>query len=417
MRCYVVFVALLLAGVANADELTDSRKLQREALEAHRAGDEKAFLARIGAASALRPQHPSLLYQLAMAQAVNGSVDSALATLERVAAMGFIYKPETAREFASLQDSQRFRDVVARFAENAKPHGKPVAAFGIDRTGLIAEGMAYDERTRRFFVSSVHTNSIFAIDSRGRATPFVTGARWGIFGMAVDRRRNVLWAATSALPQTAGFRKEDEGKAAVLKIALTSGKVLATLAPDDGGKHTFGDVAIAANGDVLVSDSASPVIYKVDGDRLEPFITGPFSSMQGIAATRKWLYVADYARGIFAVDRGAQRLLDVPSNVSLLGVDGLYAAGPNMLIATQNGTNPNRVIRVALTADGLHVKSVETIAANDPAMRDLTLGVVAGSSFYFNANAQWDAWGDDGAMVKDAKLEPLRVMRVRLSDH
>jgi hypothetical protein len=414
MRRFALTVFLFVLPVCLADEIADSRLLQREAIEAHRGGREDVFLAKIQAAAALRPQHPSLQYQLATALAVNGHPDDALSTLERVASMGLIYKPETAREFASLKDSPRFRSVNERFAANAQRQGTPSAAFTIDQPGLIAEGMAYDAKTKRFFVSSVRTRSIYEIDGDGRARPFITGVSGGVFGMAVDPRKRTLWAATSSLPQVEGFQKSDEGRAAVIRIDLAHGAITATLRANDNEKHTFGDVAVTPDGQVLVSDSASPVIFRVEGDHLAPFIRGPFASTQGIAATATHLYVADYARGIYAVNRRTKaiELLPVPNDVSLLGVDGLYAARPGVLVATQNGTNPNRVIRIALSADGRRVDRVDTLAANDPAMSDLTLGVIADGQLYFNANAQWDAWGDDGAMAKDAKLEPLRVLRV-----
>lgn len=404
---HFAFAFLLLA--ANASDLTDARALQRQALEAHRAGDEATFLTKIQAASALRPHHAGVLYQLAMAYALNGRADDALATLNRVATMGLALKPGDAKEFASLD----LREVSARFTENTRPHGTAAKAFTIDKPGLIAEGMAYDTKTGRFFVSSVRTKSIYAID-HGHARPFVTGMQWGVFGMAIDPAKRILWAATSALPQVEGFKKEDAGHAAVLKIDLTTGKVLATLTANDTEKHTFGDVAISADGSVLVSDSVSPTMYRVAGDHLEPFVRGPFGSMQGIAVTPKRIYVSDYARGIYALDPETRdlHLLPIPTDSTLLGVDGLYAAGRNVLIATQNGTTPNRVLKLLLSADGLKVDRVETLAANDPKMIDLTLGVIARGQFYFNGNAQWDAWDDDGALVKGAKLEPLRVLRV-----
>lgn len=417
MRKFVIIALALVTLQVRADEVATSRLLQTEALRAYKAKNGALFLEKIAAAAALRPQHPTLLYQEAMAYALNGRNDDALRILERVAAMGFVYEPDKEDEFASLRGLPRYAAIASRFALNARPIGAPSQALGIDETGIIAEGMAYDSATGRFFVSSVRKKAIFVFDGNGVVRPFASDLRWGAMGMAVDPRRRVLWVATSAMPQNDGFREEDRDHAGLLKIDLRTGRVLATLSAGDEARHLFGDVVVSANGRVFVSDSASPTIYEVVKGSLQPFLRGPFVSIQGLALTSdgRKMYVSDYSKGLYVVDMPTLDLapIAVPDDVSLLGVDGLYVAGPHLLIGTQNGTNPNRIIRIRLSRDGRHVQGVDTLAANNNTMADPTLGVVARKAFYFNGNAQWDAWDEKGALQSGAKLEPLRVLRVR----
>jgi hypothetical protein len=226
----------------------------------------------------------------------------------------------------------------------------------------------------------------------------------------------VLWATTSAVAQTEEFRAEDKGKAALLKIELESSRILATLsAPDDGAAHHFGDVAVASDGEVFVSDGAA-VIFRVAEEKLEPFVRGSFPSMQGIAPGRNVLYVADYARGILIVDRRTRDVhaLRVPPNASLLGIDGLYLVDERTLIGTQNGTNPNRIVRIRLAPGGLAVSSVDTLLANVADLGDPTLGAIAGKRFYFNANAQWNLFGGDGRIADPLQLKPAVVLSLPL---
>jgi hypothetical protein len=407
-----VILAVLAAGTLAADDVTESRKLQQAALAAYKQKDAAAFLKNIRAASALRPQHPTLLVQLAVALASNGQNDAALRTLQRVADMGFVYVFDDA-ELAPVRALPAYAAVETRLAANAAAIGAPRRELTVDRIGIIPEGLAYDAAGDRFFVSSVRTRTIFAVSRRAAAKPFAT-APWGVFGMTVDPKRGVLWATTSALPQVEGLAKEDEGKAALLKISLRDGRVLATIPAPADGPHHFGDVAVAADGEVFVSDSRAPVIYRVTGDSLAPVVQGGFSNLQGIAPAGGILYVSDYSKGLMAIDRrtGDVHWLRVPETASLLGVDGLYRLADGSLMATQNGTSPNRIIRIWLTPGGLSVLAVRTVAANAPGMADPTLGVVARNRFWFNANGQWDLFGDDGKIADPLKLSDALILSV-----
>ena len=383
-------VLLLVLSILMAiDPVADSRKLQQEAMQAYRAKDYATFLTRIRAASDLRPQHPTLLYYVAAGLALSGREDESLRILERLADMGMVYAPEKEADFANVSTAA----VAQRFQKNAAAIGQASVASKIAEHGLIPEGLAYDGK--RVLVGSVRKGAIYA-----NGKPWVTDLPYGVFGLAIDK--DVLWAAASSVPE---FERHREDGAAVLKIDRRSGKVLRTIAAP-AGKHIFGDLTVAANGDVYVSDSGTPAIYRIHDDDLEPLIEGaPFVSLQGLAARGNTLYVADYSKGVYAVDLTTHdaTLLRVPEDITLLGVDGLYIASGG-LIATQNGVNPHRVIRIRL--DGLDVKGVETLAANLPGMDEPTLGAIHGGAFYFNANSQWE---------KKERNQDAVVLKVNLS--
>lgn len=407
----LAFMAIMAASMT-ADEVDDSRRLQQEALAAYKNKQPDLFLQKIRAASDLRPQHPTLLMQLAMGLAINGQGGNALGVLDRVAAMGFVYALDDS-DLDPVRAMPAFAGIAKRFEANARPIGTARQELTIDRLGLITEGIAYDAPRKRWLISSVRNGAILAVTAGGKVKTLVD-VPWGVYGMAVDAKRGVLWAATMAMPQTEGFRAGDKGKSALLRIDIASGEVLATLSAPGDAAHHFGDVTVAPDGEVYVSDSAGAVIFRVAGAALEPFATGPFSSMQGITAIRNMLYVADYSKGILAVDRRTHdaHVLRVPPNASLLGVDGLYAVDDRTLVGTQNGTNPNRIVRIRLEPGGLAVSSVETLLANAPAMADPTLGVIAGKRFFFNAYAQWDLYDDEGKIGDALKLHPAVVLSV-----
>ena len=64
----------------------------------------------------------------------------------------------------------------------------------------------------------------------------------------------------------------------------------------------------------------------------------------------------------------------------------------------QNGTNPNRLVRISLDDTGVGVIRVESIAQNDSSIREPTHGVFAGRDYFFIANGGYGAFGEDGKL-------------------
>src|SRR6202012_3648388 len=96
------------------------------------------------------------------------------------------------------------------------------------------------------------------------------------------------------------------------------------------------------------------------------------------------VFVPDYLRGIGMLDLASKRLtwLEGDGRYALNGVDGLYSNG-DWLIATQNGTSPERVIRFRMDSSRTHIVSEEIIERAANKLGDPTHGVVVGDSFYY----------------------------------
>jgi sugar lactone lactonase YvrE len=410
-------------AVAQSDPVAESRAHYRAAVQAYEARDLPAFLEHAREAQALRPAHGGVTYALASAFALTGDTAGALATLRHFAVLGYSADLAADSDFVRLRNNESYAELSRRLERNGEPVVASRVAFELPRRDLLTEGIAHDARDDVFYVGSVHQSKIFRVTRAGTVSEFVTElpGRWAHLGLRVDRKRSALWVATAALPQTAGASPSDSGRSAILRYDLRSGRLTARYdAPSDGAPHVIGDLIVTRSGDVYATDSRAPVLYRVParGDTLERFVESPLLlSGQGLALTpdERWLYVADYARGILRVDlRGkGVSLVEAADSVLALGIDGLYLHGGS-LIGIQNGVTPHRVARLTLSQSGDRLLRAEVLERAHPRYHEPTLGVLVGGELYYIANSQWERFGEDGRIAKPESLELPAVLRLRL---
>lgn len=429
-------------------DLARARALTGEALKARTANHPAEYLKLMREGFDFRPNSPGMMHRLAGAYAVNataaadGSVapvvvsenkEKSLAMLEHIARMGLVFNLGGDADFAGLKDEPRFRAVVDAMAATSQPFVKSVPAFELEEKDFLPEGIAYDDRTRSFFIASVHRHKIVKRLWTGNVKPFSVPADglWSVLAIAVDAKRRVLWAASAALDQTGDIDEKDIGRTAVFKYDLDREKLLARyeLPRNINLKRTFGDLLVAPSGEVYISESQEGGLYRIAGDKLETFIApGTFASPQGMvireladakstgknAAKTSWLYVADYSLGMFRVDLHSKVVewLPPPTDSCLLGLDALTRHG-NKFIATQNGIRPHRVVEISLDAQG-QVAKIARLESGHPKYSEPTLGVVVGDDFYYVANAQWDFF-ERGKPAPVDLLAPPLILRLPLS--
>jgi hypothetical protein len=427
--CIVLVLLAFLATPASrahaqSDPVVASRAAYQEAVRAYEAHDLPAFLRHAREAARLRPAHRAVVYTLASAYALAGDKAGALATLRRFAALGHTADLDADADFTTIRLLPAYDSLRQAIRRNAAPLVRSTPAFTLAERDLLTEGIAYDPRTRSFFVGSVRRGKILRVDDRGRTTELVppgVAGFWAPLGMRVDAARRVLWVAAAAVPQTVGFDSADAGRSGLFRFDLATGALTGRFPlPDDGQTHTLGDVAIARNGDVYSTDSRGPAVYRVraGSDSIEQFVASPLLlAAQGLAldAEERTLYVADYWRGILRIDLATRvvRLLGTADDVLALGIDGLYLVGGS-LVGIQNGVAPDRVVRLRLDASGNRVEHAEVLERARPDYAEPTLGVVVGHDLFYVAASQWERFRDDGTIDAPDTLRPPLVLRLRL---
>ena len=421
----LLLATLLPAGraVAQSDPVAESRAHYRAAVRAYEAHDLPGFLKHAREAQLRRPAHGGAIYALASALALNGDPDGALAALGRFASLGYSADVAADSDFAGLRNDSAYAELVRRLEQNRAPLVASEVAFELRQPKLLIEGIAHDRREDVFYVGSVRQGKIFRVSREGAVTEFAPElpAGWAPLGLRVDSKRNALWVATAALPQTAGYNATDSGRSAIVKFDLHSRRLAGRYAAAaDGNPHLIGDLVVSRAGDVYATDSRAPVLYRIPagGDSLERFVESPLLlSAQGLAFTpdERTLYVADYARGILRVDpvRPAVSLVEAADSVLALGVDGLYFHRGG-LVAIQNGVTPHRVVRFTLGPGGDRLLRVQVLERAHPRYHEPTLGVLENDRLYYIANSQWDRFGEDGGIASPEALEPTVVLRLPL---
>jgi sugar lactone lactonase YvrE len=410
-------------GLAQETAETDVAAFQRlraEGVAAASADDLATAAARLAEADERIPNHPGLMLMRARVAAAAGQPAEALALAQRYADTGLSMNLGGDPALAGLSDQPGFERLAATVEANREPVGadRLESLAAIPGDGLV-ESVARDETRGRWLVAMIHGRTIMALDDAGEVSPFLApdAEIGGVLGLAMDAPAGVLWAATAPLPPALHGRAADAPPlaSALLKIDAAGGRVLARY-PAPGEGQMLGDVALGPDGTVYVA-GGDLFQLRPGGEALEVLLpAGQMRSPQGMAAAPDGaaLIVADYSSGIWRVDRatGAAARLEAPANASLIGVDGLISDG-RFLYALQNGTAPQRVLKLTPDAGWSRIEAVETLAANLPQLDEPTTGLVHDGELVFVSRSQWSDFDGEGA-PRTPTPEPALISRLRL---
>jgi len=426
-KSLIAFVLLAANGFAQPPAAAEAMRLAREGAAAADAQDFPTYLAKMEAAVALRPDFPRILTNLAAAQLANGHDDDAIATLNRLAALGVHSPVDKSEEFVALRGRKEFTAVVAKLAKNLEGIGEADIAFTVPEMTGVIEGVAWREKTGDFFFGDVYNRAVWlrTKDKKVRRFSAEDDAVFGMFGLAVDEESGALWGATSAVPSMRGYANDLDGAAGLAEFDLDSGalrRVVRVPATHDHQTHVLGDLALAPDGGIFLPDSGAPVLWWLPprAAELAVFAESPeFLSLQGVIVTPEFgaLLVADHANGLLRVDltTHAVRRLESPPDTTLIGLDGLVRAPNGDVIAIQNGLKPARVLRLTLDANGEAVTAVKVLESAHLNMTAPALGCIAtGGDLFFIGNAGWSRF--EGEDIQPTAPRPVPIFRTKLAE-
>jgi hypothetical protein len=421
-RCLrvVCFAGILACGLGGSAQQTTAgdqlERFRREAQVARASNNKQTYLDAVLKIQKLVNDMPQAVEDAARAYLDAGDMDHAIASLNEFANLGQsddALLGEQKQTFAALQKLPAYQSILKRIAENKTAVSRSEPAFTIPDVRLVAEDIDYDPQTKSFLITSILEKKIIRLTADGKAVDFAQSpSHWPMLALKVDATRKLVWATEVAIDGFTAAPQPDWGHSAVLCFDLSTSALRSRI---EGPPHTaLGDMVLDQDGTPIVSDGDGGGVYRISGTKLERIDHGDFISPQtpAIDPDGKHLFVPDYLRGIGILDSASGRTtwLSSEGKYALSGIDGLYFVY-GALIATQNGTSPERVIRFQLNSARDGIVSQQIIERATPTLGDPTHGVVLGDFFYYIANSGWDVLDDHGDLKAGAKMTPARIMR------
>lgn len=231
----------------------------------------------------------------------------------------------------------------------------------VTRKALYPEGVAWDTTRRKFMLSSLTEGSVGHVNDRGEYRRFISDSRLiSSIGIQIDLRNGRVLVCNSDPGVSKKSSKKTKNKLAALGIySLKDGSPLhyIELSRWLKGKHFANDLTLDDQGNIYVTDSYAPIIYKVDKQG-NPWVflehdrfKGEGFNLNGIVYHQDgYLLVAKYNEGIiFRIPvKNPRAFSQVVIPEAIHGVDGLLwgSDGSLVAIANESGKQTNRIFKM-----------------------------------------------------------------------
>ena len=418
MRSLSLALILTLAATAataqdidpNSD-LGQFRAFRAAGMQAIDANDPATAVDNLVKAGTIMPDSPSILLLRAQVALQQRKKAGAKAALKDYLTRGYVLDLAKNPDFNAVWDEE-LEDLLQR-------NESPVGTMNVTATlpdFSLAEGIADKADDGQLFVSEVRTGKIVALSADG--TRDVVTFRPGVAAYSLGMHDGSLWAVTSATRQTKDYDAKAKIASKVVMIDPATGAISNPIS--DAKKDRNFTHMLLGRDDAYVTDANSGEVLRVQGygNALQTLIPQGYMDAPGGMAENEdasVLMVADFISGLYRIDltQGSMVRLLPPEDAALLGISSLTRYG-NDLIAIQNGFQPNRILRLHMSADWSAVDSVEVLLASPKQLSQPTQGLVADDHFVFVAKSQWSNMDDQGNPLSDSP-DPAVIGAIELT--
>lgn len=400
---------------------SQTNQLYKGSVVAYKRGDFKTFLKLSKQLDSIRPSHPVFSYNVAAGYALTKNENEAIAALQRVVLMDNTIPFEEV-DFQNIKNSSGFQKVIALKEAQNKVIETSNFKVSLSQKDLHPEGMVYLDKHKLWLASSIRLKKIVSFDSKGVCSDWFIDTPYSVFALRADANQRYLWVSCSAMPEMKNYSEAIAGRNEILKIDIKTRRLVKRYIVD--GKHVFGDLVVAKNGDVYITDSAEPIIYKIQNDKMPhekvviwKDLKDVASNLQGISFNddESKLFIADYLKGIMVVtmkDDSKISWLSFPDGTTRKGIDGLVYY-KNSLITVQNGAIPIRIVKYNLNTDSTQIADYKVLDNNRSIFNEPALASITKGKLYFFANSPWKFYGDD-KQLDETKFENPKLFELQL---
>ncbi len=371
----------------------------------------------------LAPFNLEFTVNYARACVVTGKIKQSLTLLENVAVIGFDFGFENDTTFVKLRTQPKFKQIVNKSKENSKKTASNYA-FSLKEKDIIPEGITYDPRQQKFYVSSIYKRKIIGINMDGTSFDFVGESQddlYSTLGMKVDAAQNHLWVTgVLNMPRPKSMNDADFGKAAVYQFSLETKKLIQRYTLNDTLRHLFNDLIIV-DGNVYLTDSENGTIYKINTatHTFEPFYHWDFMFYPNgitVSQDQQHLFVAHWA-GVSRISLADTQSVMIQSKptTTLTGIDGIYFF-ENCLIGVQNGAGPqSRIMKFELNKQLDAVINATVLESQNPLYNIPTTGTIVDDELFFIANSQLQNFDASGKIFPPERMQPTYILKLKLN--
>lgn len=279
-----------------------------------------------------------------------------------------------------------------------------VTSYELPGEGLFPEGVAYHAGSGAAFVTGAGNGALYRIDlaSGDVDTGWAPGTRppFGAIGLAAGAED--LWVA-------GGMTGE------IVRVDIATGDTEATLATPEAEATFLNDLTVAPNGDVYVTDSNRPVLFRIPAgsDTVESWLDlegtpvpfGEGINLNGIVVSddgRHLITVHMSSGTLYRIDVANRDVVQVDlGGATVDGGDGLVLDGTTLYVV-QNG--PDQVTVVELE-DDLASGAVAGVLA-DERLTDAATAAKVGDALLVT-NAQFSAMQGEPELPFTLSVVPI----------
>lgn len=286
--------------------------------------------------------------------------------------------------------------IVMLLAITANTYGQ-TPKINFELKGLYPEGTVYNPKNDLFYVSSVIDGRVGTVDRKGNyKVLYADKSLKSTYGMKIDIKANRLWVCVSDanysnFSEPATFKK----MARVIALDLASGKKVADidLAPLYPGNHFINDLTLDPAGNIYVTDSFSPVIYKIDLAGKPSILTqndafkGEDIALNGIVYHTGGFLLVDVGNSgaVYKVDlKNPASVTRVKMTQLFPGADGLLLNADGTLTLVQN-KSVDKIFQLTSTDNWQSAKVKAATSGEDRFQQPSTVTMANGQTYVLNS--------------------------------